>query len=712
MIRVLSLMAVTSLVLSTATTLPAASLFGPGDLIIAVDVDPDSLFSESDYPANESPANLLDGDVATKYLNFGKENAGIIVTPGIGPSTLRTIDFYSANDFVERDPASYAIYGTNDTILSLDGSDGLMENWTLISEGDLLFSEDRQVLADSVSFENSISYASYRLTFPSLRDTETASSLQLSDVSFFDGPNGTGNALLSAGDTVLGIDTSFLGPRSDYPAGESPLNALDGDIGTKYLNFGKPYSGFIVTPASGPSTLNQIDFYTANDFVGRDPTFYTVYGTNDAITTVDNGRSNDEQWTLISQGYLTLPEERDTFGDTVTFANSTEYRSYRVLFPTQKDAGECCLQVAEVELWSAEGTITSDADAAIATYLKDTQSDSSFPNGENPQLALDGDANTKYLNFGGSNSGFIVVPAAEPATVRSFQITTADDFVERDPASWILYGTHAPIDSTQNHTSDADEWVEIASGTLDLPTARQTAGPLVNVPNTSAFTAYRMVFPTLRGAGNAMQISEIQFFDTAALRCDLNGDGTVDAGDAGIMFGVWGSLNDATNSADKNGDGFVDASDAGVMFGEWTGDPGAVVSGTVAAEYDPSTGELTISSRGVINLFVESHSGVLTPLSPSPTPPVGLLSNSTKRVGITNLGPIDLENYRFGSIGAGLSLDDLTLVYTAGFGQAAVIVPASTDGAFQFVPEPTVPCYLLLAAGATFWRPRRRSAGR
>ena len=49
---------------------------------------------------------------------------------------------------------------------------------------------------------------------------------------------------------------------------------------------------------------------------------------------------------------------------------------------------------------------------------------------------------------------------------------------------------------------------------------------------------------------------------------DLNGDGSVDAADAGIMFGNWGNSGDG----DINGDGIVDAADAGIMFADWTGD--------------------------------------------------------------------------------------------------------------------------------------------
>lgn len=48
---------------------------------------------------------------------------------------------------------------------------------------------------------------------------------------------------------------------------------------------------------------------------------------------------------------------------------------------------------------------------------------------------------------------------------------------------------------------------------------------------------------------------------------DLNGDGLIDAADAGIMFSNFGR----SGAGDINGDGIVDAADAGQMYGRWTG---------------------------------------------------------------------------------------------------------------------------------------------
>ena len=69
----------------------------------------------------------------------------------------------------------------------------------------------------------------------------------------------------------------------------------------------------------------------------------------------------------------------------------------------------------------------------------------------------------------------------------------------------------------------------------------------------------------------------------ATHECDLNGDGSVDAADAGIMFGAWGTDGGDTG-ADKNGDNVVDAADAGQLFAAWTGDATLVTAGSSVPE--------------------------------------------------------------------------------------------------------------------------------
>lgn len=158
----------------------------------------------------------------------------------------------------------------------------------------------------------------------------------------------------------------------------------------------------------------------------------------------------------------------------------------------------------------AGSALLSPADAILAI---DLDGGSAYPNNEEPQNAVDGTLDN-YLNFGEVNSGFIVTPAGAATTVDSFQITTANDAAERDPTSWALYGTNDAIASGDNSTGAAENWTLIDSGTVSLPLARDTVGPVVAVANQTAYQSYRMIFTGVRNAGaaNSMQIAEIEFF--------------------------------------------------------------------------------------------------------------------------------------------------------------------------------------------------------
>ncbi len=166
-----------------------------------------------------------------------------------------------------------------------------------------------------------------------------------------------------------------------------------------------------------------------------------------------------------------------------------------------------------VELPGTTG-ILAPGDAIVPI---DADGGSSSPGGEEVPNAINGSL-AKYLNFGEVNSGFIVTPSTPGTVVKSFQITTANDAVERDPSGWQLFGTNSAIVSAPHSTGAAEPWTLIASGALALPAARNTQGAVANVTNNSAYTSYKMIFTGVKDAANAnsMQIAEVQFFGDAA----------------------------------------------------------------------------------------------------------------------------------------------------------------------------------------------------
>jgi len=127
-------------------------------------------------PPNESPRQAIDNNPKTKYLNFGKEGSGLILTIPGPPLLVTGLELASANDHPDRDPASYLLEG------SLDG-----KSFTRIEARTLSPFPDR-FKAQLLQIENTEAYSVYRLTFPALRGGPGADAMQIGKVRLFAGP--------------------------------------------------------------------------------------------------------------------------------------------------------------------------------------------------------------------------------------------------------------------------------------------------------------------------------------------------------------------------------------------------------------------------------------------------------------------------------------------------------------------------------------------
>jgi len=112
--------------------------------------------------------------------------------------------------------------------------------------------------------------------------------------------------------------------------------------------------------------------------------------------------------------------------------------------------------------------------------------------------------------------------------VAGLSLTSANDAPDRDPASFVLSGCN----------DGGATFTEIATGDIAAFGARFERQE-VSFDNSTAYTTYRVVFPTVANAdaANSMQIAEIELLGTAAeaqpepeapaLSIVNNGDGTV-----------------------------------------------------------------------------------------------------------------------------------------------------------------------------------------
>ncbi|MCP4453408.1 MAG: hypothetical protein GY809_18270 [Planctomycetes bacterium] len=163
-----------------ALVLGISDITGPDDAIVG---DP----NDGDWPGGEYPALAIDDDVTTKFLHFGGETGptGFEVEPAMGATIVQGLALTTANDSPNRDPASFELYGSNDSI------DGPFE---LIASGDIVdftqvdayprFTKN----ATAITFDNTVSYTYYRILFPTIRDAANANSMQIAEVELLGAP--------------------------------------------------------------------------------------------------------------------------------------------------------------------------------------------------------------------------------------------------------------------------------------------------------------------------------------------------------------------------------------------------------------------------------------------------------------------------------------------------------------------------------------------
>jgi hypothetical protein len=170
------------------------------------------------WPSGEVPSFAIDG-FGQKYLNFGKEDTGVVVTPGAGSTVTTGITLFAANDSPERDPASFSVYGTNDAITAANPGD-LQGGFTLIASDLITLPDTRNdgggaaldpANSTTASFSNADAYTSYMVIFPTLKDSDAANSMQVAEIQLLDA---TGANLLTPNDAILGGQLAVPEPTS------------------------------------------------------------------------------------------------------------------------------------------------------------------------------------------------------------------------------------------------------------------------------------------------------------------------------------------------------------------------------------------------------------------------------------------------------------------------------------------------------------------
>ncbi len=142
--------------------------------------------------------------------------------------------------------------------------------------------------------------------------------------------------------------------------------------------------------------------------------------------------------------------------------------------------------------------------------------DNDWPAAEYPDLAIDDNTATKYLHRKGGSmaTGFQVAPLVGSTIVTGLTFTSANDDYGRDPTSFELSGSNTSIDGPYTLIASGDI-VDFSQATV-WPRYTKTTTP-IEFENTTAYTYYQIVFPTLRSDNDGlMQIGEVEFLGSVA----------------------------------------------------------------------------------------------------------------------------------------------------------------------------------------------------
>jgi hypothetical protein len=157
-----------------------AIMLGLSDVTAAGDVV-QGVPNDGDWPGGETPDLAVDDNTGTKYLHFKGETeaSGFQITPAVGPTVVTGLTFTSANDAEPRDPVTYELSGSNE---SIEGP------YVLIASGDIADFAQADPIArftkggTPILFENAAAYTHYQVMFPTVRDAGNANSMQIAEV--------------------------------------------------------------------------------------------------------------------------------------------------------------------------------------------------------------------------------------------------------------------------------------------------------------------------------------------------------------------------------------------------------------------------------------------------------------------------------------------------------------------------------------------------
>ena len=488
----------------------------------------------SNFGKNEGCNLAFDHNLNTKW--YGQQD-DYVVFEASAKVQLTGYTFITANDNEKngRCPKEWEIFGSNDEASLNDATYNSWESITYVREDKRI--EQKNYTAYYFALNTAKAYKYYRLK---IVVANNGSKFQISEFIPSYVPEFVPNYVAVSG---MGGEGS-----------EGYKSICDGNTSSKVCtNEGAPTPYFyFIFRRNEAVAIDKYRFCTGNDFKGRDPMDWELYGMN---TDGTPGRT-DAAWELIDRKTgQSLPDERSTWAEfNVETPTGKAYNTFMLKITKVRDGGDMT-QFREFGL-NSEATGYTVLDGVGGT------GDEGYAKG------FDGDTSTKVCTNSrvvDSYAYWFIFKTASELAVSGYKFATGNDATERDPQSWSLYGMKAGSDPGR----DAEGWtlIDSKSNVTNFPSERMAWVHYdVDNPTAEKYNYFKLEVTKLR---NDTSNDKVQFSEFNIDELDVNAENRLVAyrGMGTWNDGALANLFDGTSSTKFGGDFSTADNGAYVTFG-------------------------------------------------------------------------------------------------------------------------------------------------
>lgn len=451
-------------------------LFGPIFPDVKQSVSSATITARGFISEGENPSKVFDGDAKTKWLdNKGAPTAADpswVQVDFAAPVAVGTLALTSANDAPSRDPENFQLLGSNDAGAT----------WVTIGSWSGESFAQRYERHQYVT-ANGLAYKSYRVNITKNKGNDGL--MQVGEIELI----GPSIPWQDASDTAGVIVTA----RGAISENESPDKVFDNNTQTKWLdNKGVPSAAepsWVQIQLPVAKVVNQLMITSANDAPSRDPENFNLQASQDG-----------KYWvTLKSWAGVSFDTRFQRM--VLPFINDVAFTYYRYNI-TKNKGNDSLMQIAEIELVgpSYQAQNLGQQKGAVIKYRK------AISDGESGEKAMDGDANTKWLDNGAvptaAEPAWISVALPKESIASTIAITSANDAPSRDIENFFVEGS-----------SDGVNWTKIAEF-AGLTFNNRFERQVFNLGNGRSFMQYRLNITKNKGNDGLTQVSEIELLGT------------------------------------------------------------------------------------------------------------------------------------------------------------------------------------------------------